>query len=484
MHIRKKFFSILLLLTITTLSLFGDLFPKYSIIEDDTIYDTDTTLTIWYTDACLDEYLRNASVVYEQETGVRVVATYVSGLEYLEAIQKATIDDEMGPDLFVVESQSLEKAYLSGLCTKVKDPENVLNNTYFPQTSLDAVTYSESKLGYPLLFEGSLFIYNRSFLEQMADSYNESIAPAEDDGSGAVEVTINDNGEIVEPEEVPEPEYIIADDLIPKSVVGIIDLALEFGLPEGVESYFKWAVSDVMYDYWFAGAYLNVGGETGDNRDNINIYNEQALYCLEVFKDFKEFFSMELDDYSTDDVLNEFIEGKTLFIVADTDAIHKLESAKKEGTFAYEYGVSSIGMLNSELKSQGLSITKLVAINGFSENKELAEDFASFVSTKYSENLYSKTNKFPCSYQATYQYPQMEDVVRTYENSVSLPKIVETSNYWVLVEMVYTKTWDGGNLNYLLQSLSSQIKKQIYGVFQEETYVETPQIVENYHSDV
>lgn len=484
MHIRKKFFSILLLITITAISLFGDLFPKYSVAEENTIYDANTTLTIWYTDACLEEYLRNAAVVYEQKTGVRVVATYVSGLEYLEVIQKATIDDEMGPDLFVIESQSLEKAFLSGLCSKVKDPDKVLNNAYFPQTSLDAVTYSDSKLGYPLLFEGSLFIYNRTFLEQMADSYNSSLSSGEDGESETVEVMINDEGEIVEPEPEPEPELIIADDLIPKSIVGIIDLALEYGLPEGVESYFKWPVSDVMYDYWFAGAYLNVGGQTGDNRDEINIYNEEALYCLELFKDFKEFFSMDLDDYSSDDVLDEFIEGKTLFIVSDTDAIHKLESAKKEEEFPYEYGVASIGMVNSNLQSKGLSLTKLVAVNGYSENKDLAEDFATFVTTEYSDNLYSRTNKFPCSYQPTYQYSQVEDVVRTYENSVSLPKIVETSNFWVLTEMVYTKTWDGGNLNYLLQSLSTQIKKQIYGVFQEETFIETPQIVENYHSDV
>ena len=74
----------------------------------------------------------------------------------------------------------------------------------------------------------------------------------------------------------------------------------------------------------------------------------------------------------------------------------------------------------------------------------------------------------------------MEDVVRTYENSVSLPKIVETSNYWVLTEMVYTKAWDGEDVNALLRQLSGQVKKQIYGVYVEDPYIETPTISEDY----
>ena len=77
----------------------------------------------------------------------------------------------------------------------------------------------------------------------------------------------------------------------------------------------------------------------------------------------------------------------------------------------------------------------------------------------------------------------MEDAVRTYENSVSLPKIVETSNYWVLCEMVYTKAWDGEDVNKLLKQLSGQVKKQIFGIYVEEEYIETPVISEDYVFD-
>ena len=477
MHIRRKFFSILAVLAITVVSLLGDLFPSRSLVHAETPdEEKPEVLTIWYTDECLEEYIRNASVVYEEKSGVKVIPTKVSGLEFLEAVQKATIDDNYGPDLFIIGSESLEKAYLSGLCYEVADSHRVLNSTYFPEVSLDAVSYSDSKLGYPLYFECSVFLYNRTLLEQVAADYN-SQGGNSDYGEGAdPDETSTENTEETAKEEVT------ADDILPTSIVGITEFALNYNLPEGAESFFKWCVSDVLYEYWFAGAYMNVGGVRGDDRDNIDIYNENSMYCLRVFQDFKQFFSMEIDESKYDDILNEFMQGKLLFMVADSEVIGKLEAAKKleEEPFAYEYGITSIGMLNDNLKSKGLSVTKLVCVNGMSENAESAEDFAKFLTIDYSPNLYARTGKMACSYQKEYAYPQMEDVVRTYENSVSLPKIVETSNYWVLAEMVYTKAWDGENVNTLLRQLSGQTKKQIHGVYVEDEYIDTPVVNEDY----
>ncbi len=478
MHIRKKIFSAFVILAMTVVALFGDLYPSHSLIESDAKRESKKeVLTLWYTEDYLDEYIRNAAVVYEEKTGIKVVPTRVSGLEYLEEIQKATIDEGYGPDIYILGSESLEKAYLSGLCYELSDSHRVLNSTYFPETSLNAISYSNYKLGYPLLFECSVFIYNRTLLEEVADKYNERIAGGtqiEDYGEGEVS---DDSQNSTEP--------VTADEILPTSIVGITDFALKHDLPEGCESFFKWCVSDVIFDYWFAGAYMNVGGERGEIRDNIDIYNPNSMYCLLVFQDFKQFFSMEIDEYSYEDLLKEFEEGKILFLVGDTNAINILEAAKKNevNPFEYEYGITSIGMLNGSLQSKGLSVTKIISVNGMSEYKEDAEDFAKFLSVDYSSNLYSRAGKLACNYQKEYQYPQMEDAVRTYENSVSLPKIVETSNYWVLTEMVYTKAWDGEDVNALLRDLSGQVKKQIHSIYVEDAYIETPEVVEDYVSD-
>lgn len=482
MHVRRKFISICFVLAVVLLAIFGDNYEKLSIVDTESIYTDTDTITIWYTDSYMEEYIRNAAVVYEEETGVRVVPTYVSGLEFLEAIQEATIDEDYGPDLYIIGSESLEKAYLSGLCAEVSDSNIVLNSSHFPQTSLNAITYNGKKLGYPLIFEGSVFLYNRTILEQVAAAYNESVASGETTSNYGEGDVSDGSEENTESEENAEAVEVTADDILPTSIVGIIEFALNYNLTEGVDSYFKWCVSDVLYEYWFAGAYMNVGGANGDDRDDIDIYNTDSIYCMKVFQDFKQFFSMEIDETSYNEVLQEFKDGKLLFMVADTDVVGELEEAKREGTFEYEYGITSIGMLNDTLRSKGLSVTKLVAVNGLSDKKVVAEDFAQFLSVDYSENLYSRTGKYACCYQKEYAYPQMEDVVRTYENSVSLPKIVETSNYWVLTEMVYTKAWDGSDVNKLLKELSGQVKKQIYGVYVEDATIEDPTIDEDYIS--
>lgn len=432
MHIRKKLFSILSILAMTIVALLGDLFPGHSLIEPESARDTEDVLTIWYTDAYLEEYIRNAAVVYEEKTGVKVVSTRVSGLEYLEQIQKATIDDGYGPDLFVLSNESLEKAYLSGLCYELKDSRRVLNSTYFPEVSLDAISYSDYKLGYPLFFDCSIFLYNKTLLDEIVTNYNENAVNSNSDyGEGSTEE------ETTTEETTTEFVPVIAEEILPTSIVEITNFALNYNLPEGCESYFKWCVSDVLYDYWFAGAYLDVGGEKGDIRDEIDVYNTESMYCLNVFQDFKEFFSMDLDKYTYDDLLTDFEAGKILFIVADTNVINKLEADKKseENPFAYEYGITSIGMLNDTLKSKGLSVTKLVAVNGLSENKELAEDFAKFLSVDYSSNLYSRTGKLACNYQKDMFIPRWKMLSEPMKTAYPSPRL------WRLPITGYSAKW-------------------------------------------
>ncbi len=241
MHIRKKLFSAFVILAMTVAALFGDYYPGRSLIESESARQDKEVITIWYTDAYLDEYIRNAAVVYEEKTGVKVVSTKVSGLEYLEAIQKATIDDNYGPDLYVLGSESLEKAYLSGLCYELKDSHRVLNSSYFPEVSLNAISYSDFKLGYPLLFECSVFLYNRTLLEQIAEDYNANA------GSGSSNYG-EGSSEEEDTSETTEFEPVTADEILPTSIVGITEFALNHNLPEGCDAFFKWCVSDVVSD--------------------------------------------------------------------------------------------------------------------------------------------------------------------------------------------------------------------------------------------
>ena len=486
----KKFLSIVLLLVMTIALLFGDSYGvlKQGESEEERFYKN--ALIIWYTDPDLGEYIRDAAVTYENKTGVKVIPTEVSEVEYLEQIQKSTTEGNKAPDLFVLSNESLEKAVLSGLAGQCSDPDNVLNSTIYADAALRATTYRDRYYGYPLSFETAFLIYNETAMEEIAGDAiraEEQAGEVTEDTEGitlAEGVTAEGEGEaeeeVLTEEEIAKRRAKVPE-ILPTSVVGILDFANRHNLPSDVEGYFLWDTEDVLYSYWFAGAYLNVGGTCSDRNEDINLYNENALYSLSVYRDFKDFFSME-DKVTYEDAVNAFLNRKCLFTVAGTDIVKKLEKASEDGSFTDEYGVLPLSMLNANLSSKGLGVTNMICVNGMKENRSEAEKFADYATSEYVSNLYARCGKMSAAHLEEYAHPQMETIEKCYENSVSLPKMVETTNYYILAEMCFSNIWEGRDVNEELKSLAESVLRNYYGNdFTLET-IETPEVVENYNA--
>ena len=58
-----------------------------------------------------------------------------------------------------------------------------------------------------------------------------------------------------------------------------------------------------------------------------------------------------------------------------------------------------------------------------------------------------------------------------YEKSEPIAKMIETSNYWVKLEVAFSKIWDGENANAILKQLSEEIMTQVTGEDYEEEYL-------------
>ena len=131
-----------------------------------------------------------------------------------------------------------------------------------------------------------------------------------------------------------------------------------------------------------------MGGPAGDDEGIIDINNPQTVECLEVYKALNQFFSMETDTVTYDSVIQEFIDGKIMFTVATTDVIRRLEEAKADGSFGYEYGITTMPRVSEELDGASLSVTGAVVINDYSEHRELANRFATYLVDDCAEDLY------------------------------------------------------------------------------------------------
>ena len=181
----------------------------------------------------------------------------------------------------------------------------------------------------------------------------------------------------------------------------------------------------------------------------------------EVYKALNQFFSMESDTVTYDSVLQDFIDGKIVFTVATTDVIRRLDEAKKDGSFAYEYGVSAMPEVSAGLESASLSVTGAVVVNGYSEHKELANGFAAYLVNDCAEELYEKTGKLPARNGTDEDNGPAQIFKLEYADSVSLPKLMETGNFWLQMEVLFSKVWNGADVQPLVTELAEQIAAQV-----------------------
>lgn len=259
MNYRKKATSVLLLAVMVVTALYAGSMGSFTQEEfKELVAGPTETLHIWYHDESMTEYLTSAAIAYKDKTGIRVVPVISTGAQYLETInqvslfdqdrpEKAADPDEI-PDLYLVRNDSLEKAYLGGLAIEAKDAKAILNTGKFPQTALDAVTYQGKIIGYPLSYETSVFLYNRTYLEEMAK--NQLLAESGQESAEAEGTTeAEDNTEVntEEPSAFTEEEITArVNEMIPETIDDILIFADQFDAPEAVEAVLKWDVSDIF----------------------------------------------------------------------------------------------------------------------------------------------------------------------------------------------------------------------------------------------
>ena len=351
---------------------------------------------------------------------------------------------------------------------------------FYTDTSIHAATYHDKQIGYPFYFETSSFLYNKTYLEDWAraqieaeqdvaaaEAAEEALAqngPEEEaDGSADAGGTASETGEEIPDAAVIDEAEVAArvEEALPKTIDDILAFADVYDAPEQVEAIFKWDVSDIFYNYYFTGNYMVVGGEAGDDARQIDIDNEKTRECLQVYQNLNQFFSIDTKEVTYDTVLQDFIDGKIVMTVATTGAVARLEEAKKEGIFSYEYGITVMPDLTADLKGRSLSVTNGIVINGYSEQAEIANDFAVFLTKNHADELYENTGKIASRYGVLYENRNVAQFMAEYESSISMPKLLGTSNFWVQLEICFSRIWEGEEVETLLSELETQIKRQL-----------------------
>ena len=415
------------------------------------------TVHFWYTNDLMTNYYNHVASIYNQTNrGANVVPKLVSASEYLEKIYQASISGADYPDMYVITSDALEKAYLAGLTMPVDAEERVKNA--FPGLAMEAASYEETLLGYPLYFDTSTLVYNKTMLEEVALDQFQIQAAAEG---------------VENPESIVVPEEDIArlvDVMIPETIHELIELSNNLEAPEGLETVFKWNINDIFFNYFYLGEYATLTDE------EIDIYNEETSACMEIFKHVTDYFYMDAETVSTESILQEFMEGKVLFTILDSESALKLETANKEGLIGFEYDYARTpnpGKIPREDKEQmddakvykgrPLSVTNIVVVNGYTNYPDTTNDFAEFLTMESASinQLYEKTGYIPASIYAETS-TNMEKVFKSeYAGSATIPPYMVTSNFWMLLENAFNEIWDGADAQKTLEEVENRLKNQI-----------------------
>ena len=424
------------------------------------------TIYCWYSDEALSGYINAAAVSFGEQNKVRVIPVLTSDSEYLEAVNQETLHSDQIPDIYLLSSDSLEKAYLA---------EGICDTDHFSRAALAAVTYDDKIIGYPVYFDTSALVYNEDYLRTWATQQAEK----ELSGSSDNDEPVGEGEEIIEEDSLPEDQttdQVTADEAavnalaeqyfakaLPSTVDDLLNIADTFDAPEGVEGVMKWDVNNIFYNYWIVGNYMIVGGDPGDDRNDININNPETIQCLEVYKALNQFFFIESDTVTYDSVIQDFIDGKTMFTIGTTDVVKRLEDAKADGSLTFNYGIARMPDVSAELQSRSLSVTGAAVINGYSEHKELADRFAAYLSEEYADGLYERSGKMPASIHAAENADNgaLTIFANEYADSVSLPKMLETGNFWMQLEVLFSKVWNGEDVTTLVQQLADNMSQQL-----------------------
>ena len=501
MSLTKRVISAFLVLVM----LFSVLYAGNQVKEQEKqeVFDNTKTLHIWYTDEALTDFISSMAVRYNEEHGVRVIPTLQSGLELLQGINEASLTSDYYPDLYIASNDNMEKAYLAGLAMEIADQDNVVSLSNFPESAMHAVTYQQKILGYPFYYETSALLYNMTYLEDLAkkeiqselddaaqaakeaaeaeakaqeevkkesESKKDSTKTTEEStGKEKVEETVSAN--TISDEEMAELVHERVPALIPTTFEALLEFADSYDAPQNVEAVFKWDVEDIFYNYFFAGNYMDFGGMCGDSKDSIDIYNEEAIQALMVYQDLSDYFAIDASNVEYASVIQEFMEGKVVMTTATTDIIRKLDIAKEAGELEYDYGIAPIPRLNADMDTKSLSVTNTIYVNGYTEMKKEANDFAKYLVIEHAGDLYEATGKVPANKNVRYDNPNLDMFMDEYQDSAPMPKLMAISNFWVKMEIMFERIWNGEEVSKELMQLSEDLMTQVTGEEYKETYI-------------
>lgn len=384
----------------------------------------DETIQIWYTYSKYKDYIEQAVDAYKKQTGseFNVNINFISDTGYFDYIKDKSLNGE-GPDMFIMGSEYLEKAYLLGILepnynTKTYNKDNYANN------AIMEVSYGTEMYGYPLGFDVSAFVVNNTYSKDTINTF-EDIKAYADSFNDKSEDALGDDASLEETK----------DDIDHSKIRGILD----------------WDVNSLLYNYGFIGSYISF--KDGD-KVKVDMNNDQAVEAASKYLLLKDYFS-PTNENTYAHVIDGFAKGETVFVLASTDIIKSISQTE------IDYSVFGMPDLTADIKCSGLSYTDILAVNPRSQNHEDSIALADFISNEYAKNMYEICGIISCKRNIEYDNEHVKEFYTAYEDSIMMPNLLITEDYYLIMESALKGIWQGDDIKESLDKLQQNYSERI-----------------------
>lgn len=373
----------------------------------DTVKDSGIVIDFWYPDSSDAAYYEAAADAFYARYGITVNVTYYGGVSFLEDINAANVAG-IGPDVVILSNDQIEKARRAGVIEEntIYEEEFIARN--FPQVSINALTSDGGFYGYPIYFDTYFLVYDAS---------------------------------------------IVTD--VPETIEDILTFSETFEDPENQKVVFAWDIDDPFYCYMFMGGYASFFGKYGEDKEDFDLTNENVVAAMTYYQQLSEYYSVKIDKSNYDDIKTEIADGDIIFAIARDDILSIVDV--EEG----KYELALVPALTDELESGSLSITYGASVSYFSDQKDAARLFASFLSYEYSENLFTLINKTGCKGSINRVSENEAFLYSQYLLSDSVPKTMEMSEFWAYSQITLDKIWEGADVQTELNALQALIDERL-----------------------
>lgn len=363
-------------------------------------------ITLWYNDAALAPYYEAAAADFHERYGVEILCIYVNNVNYLEQINQANIAGT-GPDLFIASNDEVRKANMAGLtnCNTLYTEE--FWSAHYPTIAKSAMTSGGKQYGYPIYLDTTMMIYDTA-------------------------VTVQ-----------------------PETFGSITEFAVNFVDETNTKDIFRWDIADPFNDYLFLGTGAQVFGENGEDTSLFNVNNESVIQNMTYYQSLHEYFSIDVDSSSYEQIKSELTSGTLVYGIVKTDVLSEI------GSYGSTYALCPVPPLSADLPVKNLSITYGAFVNAFTKQPEYANLFAAYLSYEYAGNLFGLSRR--TAVRSTLERADTNEAIiyEQYCNTNPVPKALENGDFWIYTEICFKNIWNGGDVATELSQLQEKMLERL-----------------------